>query len=183
MAIPAYINKLLDGIIEREGRTYENVKHDRGGPTKFGITLGRLRTERGKHITWEDVRDLTEDEARNIYYDAYFRRPGLEKLPEQIVPFALDFYVTSGTYAIKCLQNVLSDVGFDLTADGVIGPLTAEAAEAAQEAMGDDLLRAYIVERTHFFGRIVATRANQGKFLRGWVNQRSRTFWRNLGDA
>lgn len=181
MSIPDHINKLLDGIIAREGRTYENVKHDRGGPTKFGITLGRLRTERGKHMTWEDVRDLSEDEARQIYYDAYFRRPGLDKLPAQIMPFALDFYVTSGTWAIKCLQNVLSDVGFELTADGVIGPMTAEAAEAAQEAMGDDLLRAYIVERSHFFGRIVANDASQGKFLRGWLSQRARLFWNKLG--
>lgn len=178
MSIDSVIDALIDRVFEREGTTYENVEHDRGGPTKYGITLGRLRSERGRDKTWEDVRDLTADEAREIYKDAYFRRPKIDQLPEEIVEFVFDTYVTSGTWAVKLLQYVLVDAGFDLTVDGEVGVETIEAAEMAQEGMGADLLRALIVERTHFFGRIVANSGAQGKFLRGWVNQRALEFWR-----
>jgi lysozyme family protein len=173
------IQDILTDIIDREGRTYENVPGDRGGPTKFGITLGRLKTERG-HASWEDVRSLTETEARDIYYRAYFERPQIDNLPPEIQPFILDWYVTSGTWAIKGLQDVLRDLGIDLKADGVIGNLTLDAAQAAQDGMGEDLLRALIVERAHFFGRIVANDEGQGKFIRGWINGRIVPFWEAL---
>jgi len=176
--IPEHINAILTKIISREGKTYENVKHDRGGPTKFGITLGRMRTEFGKNQTWEDVRDLTEERARESYYRAYFLRPKIGELPPIIMEAVLDFYVTSGTWAIKCLQDMLNDLGFDLPVDGVLGEQTLDACDKAAEAMGNDFLKAYAVERTHFFGRIVANNSTQGKFLRGWINQRSRPYFK-----
>lgn len=178
MDIPHNINAIITKIIDREGRKYENVKHDKGGPTKFGITLGRLRTEFGRHKTWEDVRDLTEDEARQIYYSAYFLRPKIGELPPVIMEAVLDFYVTSGNWAIKVLQELLTDVGFDLRIDGVLGALTLDACDKAAEGMGEDLRRAYAVSRAHFFGRIVANNATQGKFLRGWLNQRARPYFK-----
>lgn len=176
--IPEHINSLISAIIEKEGSTYENVKHDKGGPTKFGITLGRLRTERGSKQTWEHVRDLTEQEAREIYYSAYFLRPRIDALPPSIIEGVLDFYVTSGTWAIKCLQDLLSDIGFATPATGVLDEETLDAADKAAAAMGDDFRRAYAVERAHFFGRICANSETQGKFLRGWINQRARPFFR-----
>jgi len=171
------IDALITKVIEREGRTYENVPGDRGGPTKFGITIGRLRTERGRNKTAEDVRNLTEDDARQIYRDAYIHRPKLDQLPQEILEFAYDWYTTSGTWAIKGLQDLLNDMGAGLAVSGVVDADTVDAAFAAQEAMGTDFLKAYVVERTHFFGRIVANSAGQGKFLRGWINGRSRPFW------
>lgn len=180
MTNDALIDELISRIFEREGRKYENVKNDRGGPTKYGITLGRLRTERGRHMTWQHVRDLTEDDAREIYRDAYFRRPRIDQLPDSIVEFVFDGFVTSGTWSIKFLQEVLRDAGFEITVDGEVGIETIEAAEMAVEAMGKDLLRAIVIERTHFFGRIVAGREDQGKFIRGWVDQRAHAFWRAI---
>ncbi len=177
MSRESVIDELITRVFAREGTTYENVKHDRGGPTKYGITLGRLRTERGRHMTWQDVRDLTADEAREIYKDAYFRRPRIGELPEEIIEFVFDTYVTSGTWAVTILQQTLRDAGFDLSIDGVIGAQTIEAAEIAQRDMQHDLLLALIVGRTHFFGRIYANDARQGKFIRGWVNQRAYKFW------
>jgi len=172
------VESIIDDIIKREGRVYENVAHDKGGPTKFGITLDRLRTERGRHITWENVRDLTEKEARAIYLDAYYHRPGIDKLPVEMQSPVMDWYVTSGTWAIKGLQNLLRDIGFDVPVDGSLGADDYEATENALEAMGADLVSAYAVERTHFFGRIVANNASQGKFLRGWINKRSRPYFK-----
>lgn len=178
MATAERIEKIIDGILVREGSHYTNHPADRGGPTKYGITLGRLQTERGKHKTADDVRALTEEGAREIYRDAYFKRPGIDKLPDSIVEFAMDFYTTSGTWMTQRLQMLLNDLGFNLRVDGVIGAATADAARRAVDTMGDDFLRALIVERTHFFGRIVANDGSQRVFLRGWVNQRSHKFWK-----
>lgn len=172
------VESIIDDIIKREGRTYENVANDKGGPTKFGITLDRLRTERGRHIDWQNVRDLTEKEAREIYRSAYYTRPGIDKLPEAMQSPVMDWYTTSGTWAIKGLQNVLRDIGFDVPVDGNLGADDYEATENALDAMGDDLINAYAVERCHFFGRIVANNATQGKFLRGWINKRARPYFK-----
>jgi lysozyme family protein len=173
------IENLITKVIVREGGLrYENVSGDRGGPTKAGITIGRLRTERGRHMTADDVAALTEDDVRAIYKSAYFTRPKIDQLPESIIEFAFDWYVTSGTWAVKGLQDLLNDAGFGLPVDGVLGADTLDAAHAAAQGMGDDLLRAYVIERTHFFGRIVDNDESQGKFLRGWINGRSKPFWK-----
>lgn len=176
---PEWLHAFIGDIIRREGGLrYENVANDRGGPTFAGITIGRLRTERGLSRTVDDLKALTEDDVRSIYESAYYVRPRIDWLPDPIQKAVMDFYVTSGMWAIKALQNVLNDVGFDIQVDGEIGADTAEATQMALDAMGDDLQRAYIVEKTNFFGRIVANSANQGKFLRGWINGRSRPFWK-----
>lgn len=179
MASDAYIQQLITRVIQKEGLYYVNHPNDRGGPTYAGITLSRLRSERGAHITAEDVKRLTESEVRKIYADAYFKRPRIGELPDSIVEFVFDGYVTSGTWAIKHLQQVLNDAGHQLRVDGVLGGLTLAAAEEAEKRMGADLLRALIVERTHFFFRIAAGRPDQNVFLRGWITKRAHDpFWK-----
>ena len=170
------LDDIITAIIDNEGRTYENVRHDRGGPTKFGITLGRLRTERGKNVTWEDVRDLTEDEARDIYKRAYWFRPKINLLPWQLQHAVVDFYVTSGTWAIKRLQRMLDQAGYPTIEDGVIGPGTLASAFAfCDAAPAHVVVNAYCEARADFYRRIVAGNPSQKKFLRGWLN-RARKF-------
>lgn len=176
---PDWLKDFITEIIEREGGLkYENVANDRGGPTKAGITIGRLRTERGRDKTVEDLKALTEDDIRQIYESAYYIRPRIHWLPDQIQRFAMDFWTTSGTNAAEYLQRLLVDVGFDLAITKEFDAETCEAAHMAQQAMGDDLLRAYVVERAHFFARINANDDSQGKFLRGWINGRCRPFFK-----
>lgn len=123
------VEQVVDGIIEREGREYTNRAADRGGPTKFGITWKTLGAWRrlGRPATPEEVQALEEPEAREIYRFKYIDEPNFDDLQdERLRVIVVDAGVLHGPVsAIKMLQRAVG-----VTADGVIGPRTIEAASA-----------------------------------------------------
>jgi lysozyme family protein len=165
------LDDMITDILDREGRVYENHPNDRGGPTKFGITLGRLQQERGR-ATWQDVRDLTEAEARAIYKNAYYDRPKIERLPDELEAAVFDFYVNSGTWAIKKLQQMLNQLGFKCAIDGGIGPETVRQSYACLAKYdAGSVLKLYFEIRREFFRSIVRSNPTQSVFLKGWLNR------------
>src|SRR6478752_3259502 len=115
------IDTLIANVIKREGG-FVNNSSDRGGPTKYGITQGTLTASRGSSVSVQDVMDLTEEEAANIYKSNYFK--GLEDVTElKVLEFLFDFAVNSGTgTAVKALQTVIGT-----PADGSFGPMSKAA--------------------------------------------------------
>lgn len=113
--------QFLDDTIRREGEQYTNRPSDRGGPTKYGITLATLRSVRGPHVTAEDVRALTEPEARELYREVYMRRPGFSQIPnERLRVLLTDYGINSGpATAIRALQRAVG-----AKVDGALGPET-----------------------------------------------------------
>ena len=169
------IDEMIVAIIDNEGRTYENVKHDRGGPTKYGITIGRLRTEWGNHVTADSVRLLTEDQAKAIYKNAYYYRPKIDRLPDGIEHVVMDYFTTSGNWAIKSLQRVIGHIVGHCDIDGKIGPQTIRLAYEAVSKIGvERFINMYCDERARFYRAIVASDATQSKFIRGWLNRANR---------
>ena len=72
---------IIGEIIKREGGFVDHPS-DRGGPTKFGITLRTLRAWRGQPVTREDVRTLTKAEARQIYAERYIQSPKIDQIAD-----------------------------------------------------------------------------------------------------
>lgn len=66
-SLPVYMPKLL----KHEGG-YVDHPRDPGGATNMGITIGTLREYRGRPVTKEDVRNLTVEEATEIYRLRYW---------------------------------------------------------------------------------------------------------------
>jgi len=111
--------KMLDAIIEAEGGA-EFTDYPGDHPTKFGITLPTYNRYIDSDGTKEDLKKLTENEARQLFYDKYFIEPGIHKLPEEMWHNVLDQTVNSGPKgAINILQRT---IGADV--DGAIGPNT-----------------------------------------------------------
>lgn len=117
---------LIGGILEREGGWRDEVRRPNGTidpATNKGITFPTLiawRQNRGlPPPTLADLRDLTDDEAAEIYREEYVRHPGFtsENIPfEPLRVQMIDFGVNSGPErAIRWLQRVLRFAPEDVT--------------------------------------------------------------------
>lgn len=125
----------IDHILRVEGAAYTNHPSDRGGPTKYGITLATLSRVRGRTMTAADVQRLTEKEARDIYYQQYVLAPNFDDVRTAKIALELiDSGVNVGPgLAARWLQRSLNLLNrkaqdfADLVVDGDIGPATLRA--------------------------------------------------------
>lgn len=167
------IDTMIDDILRREGGFVDHPA-DRGGPTKFGITIKTLSNYIGRAALTRDVQDLSDDVARDIYEKNYYVGPRIDRLPDAIQPFIFDSAVNHGPRrAIKFVQSVVNQAGYDpaLSVDGAMGPNTRRGAEWAQHEMGDVFLEALLEERRNFYRLIVERQPSQKVFLNGWMNR------------
>jgi lysozyme family protein len=170
------VDEMIDDIIRREGG-FSNHKQDRGGATKYGITLETLSKWRGRPTGIENVKRLTKTEAADIYRAEYFDRPLINYLPAQLQPVVFDMAVNMGPrQAIKILQTVISKFVLKMNVDGFIGKETINNTEDVLSVVGAKYLLSKITdERIKFYRGIVNRDPSQDVFLAGWEN-RAREF-------
>ena len=164
MINPGRIEEVIDGILAAEGG-YTNDPNDRGGPTNFGITLDTLRTYKpgAKNATAEDVKNMTVEDAMDIYRKQYCA-PFEWVDNATVFKFLANSAVQHGkTGAIKLLQRAVG-----LQDDGILGPATKGAVAAADST---ELLAAIVAERCRYYTAIVHKNPSQAKFICGWVNR------------
>lgn len=152
------VEAALDAVAEMEGG-WADVAGDRGGKTNYGITIGTLQRLR-PGSTEDDLRKLTEKDARSLLKTEYITSQGIDKLPPPLIPHIAGLSVNSGPQAaIKLLQRVAG-----VTPDGRLGPATVQAAQKL------DLEKLRQAVEDHYFD-IVQRDPSQAKFLKGWVNR------------
>lgn len=161
------VYEMVSKVIATEGG-YSDHPLDRGGPTNMGITLRALTIWRGKPepATAADIKELTEQEARDIYVDTYWSKPGLDKLglPMWAVAPVFDAAVLHGPHsALKMLQQAAGVV-----ADGAIG---AKTLYAIHNMNHKELTMRFLRERILYLGLIVKRNPKQSVFLVGWLDR------------
>ena len=109
-------------VLSHEGG-YSNDPSDPGGETNFGISK--------RTYPAEDIKNLTRDRAKDIYYrDFWLPIQGFD-LPPPVATILFDMAVNMGKHAaVTCLQQALN-----VSADGWVGPITKEAVKAWDEKM------------------------------------------------
>lgn len=161
------IDDIITDVLKAEGwDKYTNDPADRGGPTKWGITLKAWQEYRGpwSSVTAEDVKEITEAQARDFYGEKYIVGPKFNQLSEMLTPMIVDCAVNHGvSRATKWLQKAVG-----ATVDGAIGPKTIQASQAAPVV--ETYLRVCAI-RLRFYAEIVANDPSQLKFINGWVNR------------
>ena len=166
------IAQVIQDIIKREGG-FVNNPLDHGGPTKFGITLVTLQDWRNRHTTEQDVKELTIEEAENIYLKKYYLAPSLTLLPETLQPQVLDIAVNSGpSRAFKLLQETVNTLCLGpIAVDGKLGPMTKRKAGQLVQLWGSLSNDALADQRILYLVNLAVRRVSNLTFLRGWINR------------
>ena len=155
----------ITDVLKAEGwDKYTNRPNDRGGPTKWGITLKAWSEYIGRDCTEYDIKAITERQAREFYEEEYIRAPRFNLLPEPICSMVVDCGVNHGPRAAsKWVQRAVG-----AKQDGVIGPKTVEA------VVDSNYLTTYLkicAFRIKLYGRIVRRDPSQAANIAGWNNR------------
>ncbi|QFT60233.1 putative Peptidoglycan domain protein [Sulfitobacter sp. THAF37] len=174
------VRQIAEEIVAREGG-FVNDPDDPGGATNFGVTIHTMR-RLGLDLTGDgqvdvsDVRHLTRRQAVDIFIRHYFERPLIGELPTMLQPSVFDMYVNAGANAIRILQRLLGQMGYDVAVDGVLGPQTIGAVRGAMRRGADAFVDAYGIARRNYYFRLADRRPASRKYARnraggkgGWI--------------
>jgi lysozyme family protein len=176
------VNQIAEEIVAREGG-YVNDPDDPGGATNFGVTIHTMRRlgldlDRDGHVTEQDVRALSREQAVAIFINHYFEGPRIRELPAALHATVFDMYVNAGANAVRILQRLLQDMRIDVAVDGVIGPQTIAAAQQGMAAALDHFVDAYGIARRNYYYALADGRPASRKYARrldggkgGWITR------------
>ena len=174
--LPDYLFK---HVVKVEGE-FVNHPMDKGGPTKWGITLGTLSSYRQRHTTVDDVGFLSETEAKLIYGSLYYEANKINLIKsKKILLILFDQCVLWGSIAaVKRMQRVLNLAPFHskIEVDGFLGPRTLEILNTIDE---DELSRYYIQKSQLDLVSVAVKDTTQLVFLKGWIS-RTHILWNSL---
>ena len=156
------IEDIITDVLKAEGwDKYTNDPADRGGPTKWGITQKAWSAYRGYPVSELDMKEITEEQARDFYEEKYIVEPKFNQLSEMLIPLVVDCGVNHGvSRAAKWLQEAVGVVE-----DGKVGRKTIDASQAR------GVVPTYLhicATRVRFYGSIVGKDRSQAKFAKGW---------------
>lgn len=148
-------DEAFDRLLGFEGG-YSNNPADPGGETMWGVTR-KVALQEGYE---GDMHVLPRDTAKAIYRKRYWDALRCDRMPDSLRYTLFDAAVNSGVgQAIKWLQRAM-DVG----EDGVLGPLTLDA---AQRGNGLRLALKLNAVRLDFMTSL----PTWGQFGRGWARR------------
>lgn len=169
------VDRILD---EREGSTFTNRSSDRGGPTKWGVTLAAWRDYTGRpDAAAIEIQQLTREQARAFFLDVHVQRPRFDAIDDELLrDLVIDAGVNHGTRAATLWLQEIAGV----VPDGNFGPVS-QAAVNKPEAAAPIFLR-FLAKRIRKFGQLVSRDARlidarrqgfalQAENAEGWNNR------------
>lgn len=127
-----FLKQIIPWLIRWEGSKYENDPDDPGGETRYGI-------DKRSHPK-EDIRNLTEERATQIYWDDYYMKYRCDHMRSP-----MDWV----------LFNACVNCGWK------------RASKLLIESQG--IPSRYLKAQADFYRRLVALRPASKKYLKGWL--------------
>ena len=144
------------------------AKADEGGATAYGITVPALKTAfAGGIVKHQDICQLTQAEAKEIYRVNYWERYGWGELDWPVCLCCLDCCINHGKFA-TILQRAVTSCGHPTIVDGKFGPKTFAALKACKPKA---LAKAIYTQRKLYYENIVRRKPGQKVFLKGWMRR------------
>lgn len=123
----------LTEVLKHEGGWADHPK-DPGGATMKGVTIGTFAQFKGRKVTKDELRNISDADLRAIYRRKYWDVVKGDDLPLGLDYVAFDAAVNSGpARGARWLQSALG-----VPADGKIGAVTIAAARAANPELAID---------------------------------------------
>ena len=164
--------------IKNEGSAkYTETVDDKGGATKYGISLKFLKDatilghKPHSNATKDTIKNLTLEEALFIYKNCFWDANRYGEIENQVIAEKVfDMAVLMGApWANKCLQNVFIECGFvNFKADGIIGLHSLDMIHTMWEGY---MIYVFKHNLTNHYRSICNKKKTQSKFLLGWLNR------------
>jgi lysozyme family protein len=175
------IKRMVDDLITREGG-YSNNPADKGGETKYGVTVAQARA----YGYAGPMANFPRPTAISIYMDIYWKVPRFDLIAQTMPKLAAELFDTGVNMgpqrASKFLQralNVLNNKGRDypdVDVDGQIGKMTIYAFGRFQQRRGANaekvLLRLLEAQQAVRYMELAETNQSQEAFEYGWIANR-----------
>lgn len=162
---------MIRNALMREGG-FVHHPSDRGGPTKYGITLATLEAWRGRKLEAADVAAMPSDEAVAIYKSEYLEKPNFDKIAaSDLRELVFDTGINHGrSRASRWLQESVNRCEPDqrLIVDGVIGQ---KSLAIINRTSPKRLYVEFLSLRYIGFATFVRDNPEQRVFLVGWINR------------
>jgi len=163
-------------VILRSEGGYQCDPDDIGNWTRDGQLKGTNYGIAARYFPDIDIKNLTVDEAKDIYYKSFWKPMNLEGIRDELlVLHVFDHGVNAGKRtSIRMLQRIL-----DVKADGICGPRTTTVANTLvlrhKVINGYGLLKTlcdyFIYERKRYYADLTMRRPVTKKYLKGWYNR------------
>ena len=174
-----YQNVIPLTLMYEGGSTFTNIKEDKGGATKWGVSLLFITSTddlmfdmdgNGK-LNEQDIRLMTKNVAelgfKKYFWDTPYGLDWLESDKKAFVVF--DAAVNNGPgNSTKFIQRACNSIGIPCTVDGAFGKQTAKC---LKDAPVDEFVEAFLDVREAFFWSIVNRNPSQRLFIKGWINR------------
>lgn len=162
----ASFDKFEKKILKCEGNKFVvDPDDDDGGATNSGITLRTFRMIFGKDKTVEDLRNLTQAQWRQVYKGYFWDKCWGDMIKNQsVAEIFVDWCIHSGIDKIKLVQGMV-----DTTQDGIMGPKTLAAINAADQEILHRQIK--LTRATRALNQIVSQPNRKYKYFDGWFNR------------
>lgn len=164
----AKIETLWPFILSWEGG-FANVPGDRGGATKYGVTISTWKAQGydkdgDGDIDIDDLRLITPQDAMEICRKNFWNRWKADQINDQsLANLLVDWLWGSGKYGITIPQQLLG-----VKADGIVGAKTIAALNAQDPKT---FFFKLWQRRKKYLNDICANRPTNYKFLKGWLRR------------
>ncbi len=176
----------INTVLQHEG-IFSNDKNDRGGATKYGISLRYLKSlhdidgesgdlDKDGDVDIDDIHILTKEDAINFYKQNFWLKNQYGKINDQkIATKIFDLCVNMGaSRANRILQDSCNVLGPKyLIVDGIIGKKTLKVVNdiVSDVWLNCLLLREIRWQAANFYKDITRLYPSNLKFFKGWLKR------------